>query len=62
MNGDKIEATAFFGTVAVRFQTREGDKIITELATDDAMRLAKELAKAAKAAGYVKPAARPAKA
>lgn len=55
MQGDKIEATAFFGNVAVRFQTAEGDKIITELPPGDAAALAAQLTKAAKAAGYVKP-------
>lgn len=55
MAGDKIEATAFFGNVAVRFQTREGDKIITEMEPGDAAALALQLIKAAKTAGYVKP-------
>lgn len=55
MAGYKIEATPFFGNVAVRFATTEGDKIITELPAGEAMSLSLQLAKAAKAAGYVKP-------
>lgn len=55
MPGDKIEATPFFGKVAVRFQTSEGDKIITEMDNAAAVALASQLTKAAKASGYVKP-------
>lgn len=55
MAWDQMQCAPFFGKVAVRSQDQAGAWMITELDPGDAMKLSRDLAKAAKASGYVKP-------
>ena len=50
-----IEAAPFFGEVAVRVTFGDDERGLAHMSPDDAMRISKQMAKAAKSAGYKAP-------